>query len=157
MKKKTEELKIAFSSCRKHTRLPEKISSDQNSRWSCQLCKIKPFLSPLYLRRCMRRSIVGFHRAASKSLAHTTTNTTRDKSFTENTGFFSLCLRWFASSSSSSSSSSSTQREEGYNASSGISSTIIVVGRTLRFAKRRRDKRERQLFAFHRNNTNEQW
>ena len=70
----------------------------------------------------MRRSIVGFHRAASKSLAHTTTNTTRDKSFTENTGFFSLCLRWFASSSSSSSSSSSTQREEGYNASSGIAS-----------------------------------
>jgi len=35
--------------------------------------------------------------------------------------------------------------------------TIIVVGRTLRFAKRRRDKREQQLFAFHRNNTNEQW
>ncbi|CAL6311507.1 unnamed protein product [Bathycoccus prasinos] len=72
----------------------------------------------------MRRSIVGVHRAASKSLAHTTfTNTTRDKSFfTENTGFFSLCLRWFASSSSSSSSSSSTQREEGYNASSGIAS-----------------------------------
>ena len=34
---------------------------------------------------------------------------------------------------------------------------IIVVGRTLRFAKRRRDKREQQLFAFHRNNTNEQW
>ena len=34
---------------------------------------------------------------------------------------------------------------------------IIVVGRTLRFAKRRRDKRERQLFAFHRNNTNERW
>ena len=33
---------------------------------------------------------------------------------------------------------------------------IIVVGRTLRFAKRRRDTRERQLFAFHRNNTNEQ-
>ncbi|CAL6315012.1 unnamed protein product [Bathycoccus prasinos] len=52
----------------------------------------------------MRGSIVGFHRAASKSLAHTTTNTTRDKSFTENTVFFSLCLR-----------------EEGY-ASSGISS-----------------------------------
>ena len=35
--------------------------------------------------------------------------------------------------------------------------TIIVVGRTLRFAKRRRDKRERQFFAFHRNNTNERW
>ena len=74
----------------------------------------------------MRRSIVGVHRAASKSLVHTTTNTTtRDKSFiTENnTVFFSLCLRWFASSSSSSSSSSSvTQREEGYNASSGIAS-----------------------------------
>ena len=35
---------------------------------------------------------------------------------------------------------------------------IIVVGRKkLRFAKRRRDKRERQFFAFHRNNTNEQW
>jgi len=34
---------------------------------------------------------------------------------------------------------------------------IIVVGRTLRFAKRRRDKREQQVFAFHRNNTNEQW
>ena len=33
---------------------------------------------------------------------------------------------------------------------------IIVVGRTLRFAKRRRDKREQQVFAFHRNNTNEQ-
>ena len=35
--------------------------------------------------------------------------------------------------------------------------TIFVVGRTLRFAKRRRDTRERQFFAFHRNNTNEQW
>ena len=35
--------------------------------------------------------------------------------------------------------------------------TIIVVGRTLRFAKRRRDTRERQFFAFHRNNTNERW
>jgi UMP-CMP kinase len=71
----------------------------------------------------MRRRIVGVHRAASKSLAHTTfTNTTRDKSFTENnTVFFSVCLRWFASSSSSSS-SSSTQREEGDNASSGIAS-----------------------------------
>ena len=67
----------------------------------------------------MRRSIVGFHRAAS-SLVYTTTNTTRDKSFTENTVFFSLCLRWFVSSSSSSSSSSIKQREEGY--ASGISS-----------------------------------
>ena len=67
----------------------------------------------------MRRSIVGFHRRAASSLVHTTTNTTREnKSFTENnTVFFSLCLRWFASPSSS----SRTQREEGY-AKTGISS-----------------------------------
>ena len=34
---------------------------------------------------------------------------------------------------------------------------IIVLGRTLRKAKRRTEQRERQLFVFHRNNTNEQW
>ena len=34
---------------------------------------------------------------------------------------------------------------------------IIIVGRKLRKAKRRREQREQQLFVFHRNNTNEQW
>ena len=68
----------------------------------------------------MRRSIVGFPRAAS-SLLYNTFNT-RNESFKEN-AVFSLSFRWFASSSSSLSSSSSSkspQREEGY--ASGISS-----------------------------------
>ena len=105
----------------------------------------------------MRRSIVGFHRAASKSLAHTTTNTTRDKSFTENTGFllfvfavvrvFFFFFFFFFE----------YAKGGGIQRVVGDCIEIIVVGRTLRFAKRRRDKRERQLFAFHRNNTNEQW
>ena len=34
---------------------------------------------------------------------------------------------------------------------------IIVVDRTLRKAKRRREQREQQLFVFHGNNTSEQW
>ena len=65
----------------------------------------------------MRRSIIGFPRAASSLLY---TNNTHSKSLNENTVIFSLCLRWFVSTSSSSS-SKSQQREEGY--ASGISSS----------------------------------
>jgi len=62
----------------------------------------------------MRRSIVGFPRAASSLLL--VSSNTRNKSFNEKAVFFSLCLPWFVSSSLT----SSNQHREGD--ASGISS-----------------------------------